>query len=327
MGFTEIIMWIIAIVIVLVLADAIRKILLEKRSNLKVKIDPRFRDLKEEMPDNNILGKPRSRHRDVIEQLELGSMEPPLMMDADDGVDAAANYDELPDPVIRDEADEPAAETPPEDAVPSTAQDELQVADLPEDEVTATEVADTASSEAKPAPVVVPAKAVPAKTVVPQAPAKATEMPAAKHDKPQDNILDVIVVHLLFPLAVEGDALLQALLEQGLRYGEMKIFHAHKGNNLLFSMANAHEPGYFNIDQMEKQQFKAVSFFVRLPGPQEPLAALNRMLDAAQQLATQFDGELKDENRISLSQQRMEHMREKVQEFERRQRVGDANRH
>ena len=44
MGFTEIILWIIAIVIVLVLADAIRKILLEKRSNLKVKIDPRFRE-------------------------------------------------------------------------------------------------------------------------------------------------------------------------------------------------------------------------------------------------------------------------------------------
>ena len=86
-------------------------------------------------------------------------------------------------------------------------------------------------------------------------------------------------------------------------------------------MANALEPGIFDIDTMEEEQFSALSFFLKLPGPSRPREALDRMLASARKIAQSLDGELRDEQHSVLTPQTVEHLHERVQEFERRQRV------
>src|SRR5690606_1509569 len=152
--------------------------------------------------------------------------------------------------------------------------------------------------------------------------------PAARRPAPppraEPALLEVIVVHLVAPRGhrFDGRELLQELLESGMRSGEMNIFHCHRheqGEDVLqFSMANAVEPGTFDIDEMDREQFAGTTFFLKLPGPGRPLAALDRMLDTVRTLAERLGGELKDEQRSVLTPQNMEHMRQRVQEFERR---------
>ena len=126
----------------------------------------------------------------------------------------------------------------------------------------------------------------------------------------------------------EGSALLRMLLEAGLRYGRMNIFHRHvsvqDADELQFSMANAVEPGTFDLDTMEDKTFAGVTFFLKLPGPTDAIGALDKMLSICQRLAAELDGELKDEQHSVLTPQTMEHLRQRVQEFERRQRVPSA---
>lgn len=287
MSFTDALIGVLVIAILLVAADALRRMWMD-RGRIRIKIDPRFRDLPDDGSNPELPSAPRVVKRGQPEQMSLDALEPPLMMEAED------------------EPDVPAVTPPRRPAVEAAVTDHAET-------------------------VAVDPRVSPAKTPEPAAqpaPTKPASRPRTKavEDKPAPApILDVMVVHLLFPQGVAGDRLLQSLLQQGLRYGEMKIFHLHQNGDLLFSLANAHEPGYFNIDSMEQERLRAVTFFVKLPGPKEPLTALNRMLNAAQWLARELEGELRDENRIVLTQQMMEHLRERVQEFERRQRVPDGH--
>ncbi|MFF7707809.1 cell division protein ZipA [Pseudomonas sp. NPDC007930] len=120
----------------------------------------------------------------------------------------------------------------------------------------------------------------------------------------------------------KGPALLQNILESGLRFGEMDIFHRHEsmaGNGeVLFSMANAIRPGVFDLDDIDHFSTRAVSFFLGLPGPRHPKQAFDVMVAAARKLAAELDGELKDDQRSVLTAQTIEHYRQRIVEFERR---------
>ena len=78
---------------------------------------------------------------------------------------------------------------------------------------------------------------------------------------------------------VQGPALLQNILESGLRFGEMDIFHRHESmaghGEVLFSMANAVKPGVFDLDDIDHFSTRAVSFF-RPARPASPQAGLRR---------------------------------------------------
>jgi cell division protein ZipA len=120
----------------------------------------------------------------------------------------------------------------------------------------------------------------------------------------------------------KGPALLQNILESGLRFGEMDIFHRHEsmaGNGeVLFSMANAVKPGVFDLDDIDHFSTRAVSFFLGLPGPRHPKQAFDIMVAAARKLSQELDGELKDDQRSVLTAQTIEHYRQRIVEFERR---------
>lgn len=120
----------------------------------------------------------------------------------------------------------------------------------------------------------------------------------------------------------KGPALLQNILESGLHFGEMDIFHRHESmaghGEVLFSMANAVKPGVFDLDDIDHFSTRAVSFFLGLPGPRHPKQAFDVMVAAARKLAHELNGELKDDQRSVLTAQTIEHYRQRIVEFERR---------
>ncbi|WP_312939837.1 cell division protein ZipA [Stutzerimonas balearica] len=141
----------------------------------------------------------------------------------------------------------------------------------------------------------------------------------------QSSVEEVLVINVLArdPGGFRGPALLQNILESGLRFGEMDIFHRHEsmaGNGeVLFSMANAVKPGTFDLDDIDHFTTPAVSFFLGLPGPRHPKQAFDVMVAAARKLASELNGELKDDQRSVLTAQTIEHYRQRIVEFERRQ--------
>ena len=106
----------------------------------------------------------------------------------------------------------------------------------------------------------------------------------AAEPAPVDEVL-IINVIARDESGFKGPALLQNILESGLRFGDMDIFHRHEsmaGNGeILFSMANAVKPGTFDLDDIDNFSTRAVSFFLGLPGPRHPKQAFDVMVAAA----------------------------------------------
>lgn len=282
----ETLIGILVILILLILADGIRRMLRDRGRSLKVRIDPsvrNYQDAPAEERNPELLGGPRvvQRNRAVDNQAESEPVAPPVIMEKEDA--PATPTTEASQPDLFGEASVAPPESRPRASAPKNA-------------------APRPAEKREPA-----------------------SQPARKE------ILDVIVMHLVANPDVRfpGRTLLQQLLEQGLRFGDMNIFHRHRqtasGNDeLLFSVANALEPGTFDIDTMEDQTFRAITFFMKLPGPAKPLESLERMLTSARALAEALDAELRDEQHSVLTPQTIEHLRERVQDFERRQRLADA---
>lgn len=286
----EILIGILLVLILLILADGARRMLRDRGSRLRLRIDPAVsRHKGDDIPETNpeLIGTARVIKRSGAAPSQRQT--PPV---------APA---EQPREKITDEREAPAlfASTEvPEDDMPPLV---MEAEEPPMAPVERAEQQDLFSSGSTP------------------------EAPT------EGEILDVIVVHLVaareapFP----GRELLQRVLEQGMRFGEMNIFHRHSQGdgppNLQFSMANALEPGYFDVDEMDGQRFRAVTFFMKLPGPLQPLSALERMLTTARKLHDALGGELRDDQHSVLTPQTIEHLRQKVQDFERRQRLSHAH--
>lgn len=121
----------------------------------------------------------------------------------------------------------------------------------------------------------------------------------------------------------KGPDLLHILLACDLRFGDKNIFHRHEDANgrgaVQFSMANSVEPGYFDLDAVDDFTTPGVCFFMSVPGPKESIKAFECMVETAQCLVTNLEGELLDESRSAMTNQTLEHCRLRLQEFERLQ--------
>lgn len=120
----------------------------------------------------------------------------------------------------------------------------------------------------------------------------------------------------------EGRQLLELLLQYGLRFGDMDIFHRHEHptgqGDVLFSMAQAVEPGTFDINSLSRDLVPGVSFFMSLPGKKSTLA-FDLMMDTARRLAHELHAELLDANSQALTQEVMDQWRDDVVSYERQQ--------
>ena len=124
------------------------------------------------------------------------------------------------------------------------------------------------------------------------------------------------------PEGFRGDDILHILLACDLRFGDMSFFHRHEfeagRGPIQFSVANMMQPGVFDIDNMSDFTTPGLVFFVTLPGPDDMMKAFDYMLETAQAVARNLDGDVLDETRSALTRQTMEHSRQQIRDLERR---------
>jgi cell division protein ZipA len=119
-----------------------------------------------------------------------------------------------------------------------------------------------------------------------------------------------------------GEDILHILLACDLRFGDMNFFHRHEfeaGRGAIqFSVANMMQPGVFDIDHMGDFDTPGLVFFLTLPGPEDMMKAFDYMLETAQAVARNLNGDVLDESRSVLSKQSLEHCRQQIRDLERR---------
>lgn len=141
-------------------------------------------------------------------------------------------------------------------------------------------------------------------------------------------VVSVVVMHLMAANGevLDGRDLLDALLAAGLRYGSMKIFHRHTGEDgsgpVLFSVANSVNPGTFDLSRMDEFSTPGVSLFYAMEDVDDPMMAFDSLLTAAKKMAMELGGVLKDESRSVLTRQTEEHYRQRITDYCRSQLSG-----
>lgn len=133
---------------------------------------------------------------------------------------------------------------------------------------------------------------------------------------------EVIVLHVKGD--IQGAVLLQQMTELGFKYGDFDIFHRHETTAgtgpVLFSLANMFNPGTFDIDAMETFKTEGLALFLALPVKGSAQQAFTMMHNAAQKIATAIGGgQVLDEHRNPLTRQTVQHIVQRIREYERRQ--------
>ncbi len=133
---------------------------------------------------------------------------------------------------------------------------------------------------------------------------------------------EVFVVHVMATAnAFNGSQLLDTILQCGMRFGDMDIFHRYadaKGQGAaLFSMANMVKPGTFDLDAMDEFETPGVSFFMTLPINADSMQTFELMIDTARAIAGTLGGEIRDDQRSVMTKQTLEHCRERIRNYER----------
>ena len=120
-----------------------------------------------------------------------------------------------------------------------------------------------------------------------------------------------------------GKDFLPIFLSQGLRHGDMGIFHRHKKTAakpgpVLFSLANGIAPGTFSINKIESLETPALALFMTLPGPDDAQIAYDAMVKTIQLLKSEIGGEILDETQSKYTEQTHNHRLDQIQAFNRK---------
>jgi len=143
-----------------------------------------------------------------------------------------------------------------------------------------------------------------------------------EEDNELEQAEEVIIINVMANpgTMIEGKKLLAILLKNGMRLGEMSIFHRHADSSgkgpVMFSMANMLKPGTFSMSEMDEFETLGVSFFMQLPNKLGNMTCFEQMLKTAEALKNEMDVLLKDENRSVLTRQTIEHSRQRIRDFE-----------
>lgn len=141
--------------------------------------------------------------------------------------------------------------------------------------------------------------------------------------RPQADVILVLHVLARSPQGFAGEQLVNIFNQCDMRFGEMRIFHrfeeAHGAGCIQFSIAQSHEPGLFDPQNMTHSHYSGLTFFMSLPGATQPLLAYKAMSEMAQFVAQYLDGELLDDTRSAFTQQTCEHQREQIIEYQHQQ--------
>jgi cell division protein ZipA len=124
------------------------------------------------------------------------------------------------------------------------------------------------------------------------------------------------------PEGFDGAELIKVFSSEGLEYGRFGAFHSlDERRRSRFLVASLVEPGSFEIEKMHELRCPGISMFMVLPGPREPLAALDTMFTCARRLADRLDAEVLDDKGNALTMQQTGWLREQVVEYHRRSKL------
>ncbi|MCL4163460.1 UNVERIFIED_CONTAM: hypothetical protein GTU68_065470 [Idotea baltica] len=134
---------------------------------------------------------------------------------------------------------------------------------------------------------------------------------------------EIVIINLMTApeAAYEGQSLMRALTESGMRFGEMDIFHyrgKHGDEEPQFRMANLLNPGIFDISNMDKLSTHALCFFFELEPEQDNMRIYESMLSVISGLKDELGGEMRDDQRSVFTIQTSEHCRNRIRDFQRR---------
>jgi cell division protein ZipA len=137
----------------------------------------------------------------------------------------------------------------------------------------------------------------------------------------------VLVTHVI-PHDEEGfcgEDILYLVNSCDLRHGEKEIFHRFEKENgeghIQFSMANSFNPGIFNPETLLHERIYGVSLFMSLPGPNKAMDAFEAMTEMASVIARNLGGDVHDETHSIMALQTIEHNRQLVRDFVRKQKL------
>jgi len=116
------------------------------------------------------------------------------------------------------------------------------------------------------------------------------------------------------PEGISGDKLMDVMDTTGFSFGDMDIFHypipSGDREENLFSLANIHEPGVFDISRMSTFSTRGVVIFLCLPASVEGERAFNLMLEKATEIAEMIDGQICDRNKLTLTEKDINRFRQ-----------------
>lgn len=137
----------------------------------------------------------------------------------------------------------------------------------------------------------------------------------------------VLVTHVI-PHDEEGfcgEDILYLVNSCDLRHGEKDIFHRYEKEggegHIQFSMAQSFNPGIFNPETLLHERIHGVSLFMSLPGPDKAMDAFEAMTEMASVIARNLGGDVHDETHSIMALQTIEHNRQQVRDFVRKQKI------
>ncbi|MFU8895952.1 MAG: cell division protein ZipA C-terminal FtsZ-binding domain-containing protein [Gammaproteobacteria bacterium] len=141
-----------------------------------------------------------------------------------------------------------------------------------------------------------------------------------------DQLIVALRLRARQPEGFDGTGLIKAFSSEGLEFGKFGAFHAlDERRRSRFLVASLVEPGSFEIEKMHELRCPGVSMFMVLPGPPEPLAALDAMFVCARRLAERLDADVLDDKGNALTMQQAGWLREQVVEYHRRSKLSASS--